>query len=52
MIVHVLLEENDNGNCNTAFCQGVYYTFEDAKKAKYAMIRGCLLYTSPSPRDS
>ena len=40
MIVHVLMEENDNGNCNTAFCQGVYYTFEDAKKAKYTMIRG------------
>jgi hypothetical protein len=39
MIVHVLMEENDNGNCNTAFCQGVYYTFEDAKKAKYTMIR-------------
>jgi hypothetical protein len=39
MIVHVLMEENDNGNCNTAFCHGVYYTFEDAKKAKYTMIR-------------
>ena len=40
MIVHVLLEENDNGNCNTAFCHGVYTSFEGAKEAKYAMIRG------------
>ena len=37
MIVHVLLEENDEGS---SFCHGVYANFEDAKKAKYAMIRG------------
>jgi len=37
MIVHVLLEENDEGK--SSFCHGVYANFEDAKKAKYAMIR-------------
>jgi hypothetical protein len=36
MIVHVLTEENDEGS---SFCHGVYANFEDAKKAKYTMIR-------------
>ena len=36
MIVHVLTEENDEGS---SFCHGVYTNFEDAKRAKYNMIR-------------
>ena len=36
MIVHVLTEENDEGS---SFCHGVYANFEDAKRAKYTMIR-------------
>ena len=36
MIVHVLLEENDE---KSSFCHGVYANFEDAKRAKYTMIR-------------
>ena len=37
MIVHVLLEENDEGK--SSFCHSVYASFEDAKRAKYTMIR-------------
>jgi len=37
MIVHVLLEENDEGK--SSFCHGVYASFEDAKRAKYTIIR-------------
>ena len=37
MIVHVLLEENDEGS---SFCHGVYASFEDAKRAKFTIIRG------------
>jgi len=37
MIVHVLIGENDNGEAS--FCHGVYTSFEDAKKAKYTIIR-------------
>ena len=36
MIVHVLTEENDEGS---SFCHGVYTSFEDAKRAKYTIIR-------------
>ena len=36
MIVHVLTEENDEGS---SFCHGVYANFEDAKRAKYTIIR-------------
>jgi hypothetical protein len=36
MIVHVLTEENDE---MASFCHGVYTSFEDAKRAKYTIIR-------------